>query len=114
MYLWLGTIPDDETKTRHLMRRAKGYLIYNDELYQRSTTGILQRCIPLEEGKVLLLDVHEGICEHHTSSRSMVGKAFRQGFCWPTAASVGAQIVRPHRGCQYFTRQIHALPRGSR
>jgi hypothetical protein len=32
-YLRLGTIPDDETKTRRLTRRAKGYLIHDDELY---------------------------------------------------------------------------------
>jgi hypothetical protein len=38
----------------------------------------------------------------------MVGKAFRQGFYWPTAASDMAQIVRSCKGCQYFARQIHA------
>jgi hypothetical protein len=32
---------------------------------------------PLEEGKALLLDIHEGIYGHHASSRSMVRKAFR-------------------------------------
>jgi hypothetical protein len=31
---------------------------------------------PPEEGEVLLLDVHEGVCVHHASSRSMVGKVF--------------------------------------
>jgi hypothetical protein len=31
---------------------------------------------PPMEGKALLLDIHEGICDYHTSSRSMVGKAF--------------------------------------
>jgi hypothetical protein len=60
-YLQLRTIPDDE-------------------LYHHGASGILQRCIPIEEGKVLLLDIHEGICEHLASSRSMVGKAFQQGF----------------------------------
>jgi hypothetical protein len=62
-------------------------LIYNNELYQCSTTGILQRYIPPKKGKALLLDVHEGIYGHHASSRSMVKKALRQGFYWPTAAS---------------------------
>jgi hypothetical protein len=46
-YLRLGTIPDNETKTRHLARRVKGYLIHDDELYRCSASGILQRCIPL-------------------------------------------------------------------
>jgi hypothetical protein len=41
-YLQLGMIPNDETKTRHLARRAKGYLIHDNELYRCSTSGILQ------------------------------------------------------------------------
>jgi hypothetical protein len=40
-YLRLGTIPYDETKTQRLVRRAKGYLIHNDELYRHSTSGVL-------------------------------------------------------------------------
>jgi hypothetical protein len=31
---------------------------------------------PLEEGKALLHDVHEGVCGHHASLRSMARKAF--------------------------------------
>jgi hypothetical protein len=53
-------IPNDETETRHFARRAKGYLINNDEPYRRSTPDILQWCIPIEEGMALLLDIHEG------------------------------------------------------
>jgi hypothetical protein len=40
-YLQLGTIPDDETETRRLALRAKGYLIHDNELYRHSTLGIL-------------------------------------------------------------------------
>jgi hypothetical protein len=56
----------------------------------------------------LLLDIHEGICGHHASSISMVRKDFQQGFYWPTAASDATQIITSYRGCQYFSRQIHA------
>jgi hypothetical protein len=40
-YLRLGTIPDDKTETRRLVRRTKGYPIHDDELYSRNTPGIL-------------------------------------------------------------------------
>jgi hypothetical protein len=86
-YLMLGMIPNDETETRHLTCQAKRYLIHNDELYCCNTSCVLQRCILPEEGKALLFDFHEGVWEHDASSRSMVGKAFRQGFYWPMAAS---------------------------
>jgi hypothetical protein len=103
-YVRLGTTPDDKTETQRLTHHAKGYLIHNDELYHRITPDVLQQCIPHEEGNVLLLDVHEGVCGHHASSRSMLGKAFQQGFYWLTAASDATQIVRSCMGCQYFTR----------
>jgi hypothetical protein len=77
---------DDKTETRCLVCQAKGYLIHNNELYHHSILGILQWGIPVKEGKVLLLDIHDRICGHHASSRSMVGKAFRYGFYWLTAA----------------------------
>jgi hypothetical protein len=108
-YLQLGTMSDDETETQHLVRRAKGYLIHNVELYHCSTSGILQQCIPVKEGKALLLDIHKGVYGHHASSRSMVGKVFWQGFYWWMANGDVAQIVRSCRGCQYFARQIHTL-----
>jgi hypothetical protein len=79
-YLQLGVILDNETETRRLARWAKGYHIDDNELYHRSTLGILQQCIPIVEGKALLLDIHEWICGHHASFKSMIGKALCQGF----------------------------------
>jgi hypothetical protein len=76
-YLRLRIMSDGETETRRLAHRAKGYLIHDNELYRQNITGILQWCVPLEEGKALLLNIHEGICRHHASSRSMVRKAFQ-------------------------------------
>jgi hypothetical protein len=79
-YLRLGVIPNNEPEAQRLARRATGYTIHDDELYLHNTLGILQWCISIEEGKALLLDIHEGICGYHASSKSMVGGAFRQGF----------------------------------
>ena len=58
------------------------FIVINDELYKRSPseTGILMKCIPIAQGKELLLEIHVGICGHHVVPRSLVGKAFRQGF----------------------------------
>jgi hypothetical protein len=82
-YLWLRVIPDGEPEALRLAHWANRYVIQDDELYHRSTLGILQQCAPIEEGKALLLDIHEEICGHHASSRNMVGKAFQQCFYWP-------------------------------
>jgi hypothetical protein len=93
-YLQLRAIPDGEPEARRLVYQAKGYIIHDDKLYRSSTSRILQRSIPIEEGKALLLDIHEGICGHHASSRTRVGKFFQQHFYWPIAATTVVQIIR--------------------
>ena len=77
------------------------------EVYKRSHTEILQRCIPFEQGKRLLSDIHGGVCGYHAMPRTLVGNAFRQGFYWPSMVANTEQIVRTYEGCQYYARQTH-------
>ena len=80
-------LPADQTKARRLTRRAKSFVVIEGELYKRSLTEILQRCIPTEQGKDMLEDIHGGFCGHHVAPRTLVGNAFRQGFYWPTVVA---------------------------
>jgi hypothetical protein len=60
-----------------LIRRAKYYILVEDELYrQGATSGVLMKCIPREEGKDILEEIHKGVCANHASSRTLVSKAF--------------------------------------
>jgi hypothetical protein len=77
------------------------------ELYHRSPSGILQRCIFVAEGQELLQEIHSGACGHHAAPRALVGNAFRQGFYWSTAVADTTRIVRSCRGCQFYARQTH-------
>jgi ribonuclease HI len=81
-YLLRGELPIDKTKARRLARRAKSFVLLGDEkeLYQRSPSGILQRCISIPQGQELLQEIHSGACGHHAAPRTLVGNAFRQGF----------------------------------
>ena len=94
-------------ESRWLAHRAKSFVLVEGVVYKRSHTGILQRYIPIEQGKHLLSDIHGGICGHHAAPRTLVGNAFRQGFYWPTAVDDAEQIMRTYEGCQYYTLQIH-------
>jgi ribonuclease HI len=51
-YLHRGELPLDRAKARRLARRAKSFVLLGDgkELYHRSPSGILQRCISIAEG----------------------------------------------------------------
>jgi hypothetical protein len=75
-YLTRGELPEDPIHRRQVMRRSKAFTIINGELYKRSTTGVLQRCIAQEDGIALLWEIHEGTCGHHACSRTLVAKAF--------------------------------------
>jgi hypothetical protein len=50
-----------------------------------------------------------GECGHHTALRTLVGKAFRQCFYWPTTVTDANEAVYICEGCQYYTRKIHLL-----
>jgi hypothetical protein len=80
-----GQVPADEAEARRIQRRSKAYTIINNEVYKRSATGVLQRCVKSAEDQEMLREIHQGECGHHASSRALVSKAFRHGFYWPTA-----------------------------
>jgi hypothetical protein len=68
---------------------------------------VLMKCITREAGIQLLHEIHSGTCGNHTASRTLVGKAFRAGFYWPTTVADAEKLVRRCDGCQFFTKRIH-------
>ena len=106
-YLIDGTLPPEEVARRQMIRRARSYTIINGQLYKRSTSGVFQRCVSRSEGIEILREIHEGDCGHHAAPRSLVSKAFRQGFYWLTAKADADELVRTCQGCQMYARQPH-------
>jgi hypothetical protein len=76
---WLveGKLPSDQTEARRIASRAKAFVLIDGELYKRGTASILMRCIPRDQGRELLQEMHAGTCGHHAGPRTLVGKAFR-------------------------------------
>jgi hypothetical protein len=58
--------------------------------------------------KVILKDIHGGVCGYHASSRAIAAKAFRAGFYWLTAIEDAKDIVRKCEACQRFASRPHA------
>ena len=76
-YLLHEVLSMDKTEAQWLTCRAKSIVIIKGELYSRSHTEILQRCISIEQGKQLLSNIHGGIYGHHATPRTLVENAFR-------------------------------------
>jgi ribonuclease HI len=60
-----GELPSDRSAARRIARMANSFTLVDGELYKRAASGILQRCVPIPEGRELLRDIHAGICDHH-------------------------------------------------
>ena len=89
--------PHVDTKSAEaarIIRRSKDFILIGENLYKCSASGILMKCVTLEEDKDILREIHEGVCGNHTASRTLVGKAYRSGFFWSTAISDTEDIIR--------------------
>jgi hypothetical protein len=61
--------------------RSKGYVLVSDKLYKHgSATGVLMKCVPVEEGKEILQEIYEGVHDNHAASKTLVKKAFRSRY----------------------------------
>jgi ribonuclease HI len=105
-YICEQKVLSNKNFVEQLIRQAKSYVLVGDKLYRwGATSGVLMKCIPQEEGKDILEEIHKGVCGNHASSRTLVSKAFRRAFYWPTALGDAKEIVRRCQGCQYFAKQ---------
>jgi ribonuclease HI len=101
-------VPLDKNLAEHLIRRAKSYVLVGDKIYRwGAISGVLMKCVPREEGKDILEVIHKGVCGNHASSHTLVSKAFRRAFYWPTALGDAEELVSSCQGCQYFANQQH-------
>jgi hypothetical protein len=99
-YLSEQKVPSDKNAAEQLVCRAKSYVLVGDKLYKRgASSGVLMKCVPREEGKDILEEIHKGVCGNHASSRMLVSKAFRRAFYWPTALGDAEELFRRCQGC---------------
>jgi hypothetical protein len=106
-YLKENILPEDHVTAVRIVRLAKRYTVVEGDLYHRGANDILMRCITQEEGRELLVEIHGGECGSHSTSCTLVGKAFRHGFYWPTALQDAAEMVKYCEACQFHAKQIH-------
>jgi hypothetical protein len=107
-FLQDGTGYNDRTENEWLMRHSKQYLLVDGILMRKNAKeGVLMKCITREAGIQLLHEIHIGTCGNHTASQTLVGKAFRIGFYWPSVMADAEKLVCRCDGCQFFTKRIH-------
>ena len=57
--------------SRRIRFQATKYVLLEGELYYWTIDGVLLRCLDKEEAKVLMGEIHGGVCDSHQSAYKM-------------------------------------------
>ena len=83
-YLRDGILPDRKEAARKLKVQAARFVLIKDVLYKRGFSCPYLRFLGTKEADYVMREVHKGICENHSGSRSLVHKLVRAGYYWST------------------------------
>ena len=67
------------------------------------------KCVDEEEAKYILKEIHQGICGDHAGLKSLVNKAIRTGYFWPTMQVDAMELVKKCDKCQRYG-NVQRLP----
>ncbi|GJV07193.1 reverse transcriptase domain-containing protein [Tanacetum coccineum] len=99
-YLMDGTLPAEVKKARAVKRKSWRFSIINGTLYKKSFLGPWLRCVGPLQANYVLREIHEGSCSMHAGTRSVVAKALRIGYYWPTMHEDARKLIRACQDCQ--------------
>ena len=57
--------------SRNLRYKALKFVLLDDQLYHKIVDGVLLKCLNREEAKVLMGEIHDGVCGAHQSAHKM-------------------------------------------
>ena len=98
-YLIDGLLPDDPKEASKLRTRSARFTIHKGSLYKRGFFTPILKCIAGKDADYVLREVHKGVCENHIEARTLVGKALRQGYYWPTMLRDATELVKKCKVC---------------
>ena len=101
-----GVLPNGKKAARKLKVQATRFVLIKDVLYKRGFSRPYLRCLGNEEADYVMREVHEGICENHSRSRSLVHKLVRAEYYWPTMQKDAEAYVKTCDKCQRFSNII--------
>jgi len=84
---------------RRVRFQATKYVLLEEELYYRTIDGVLLKCLGDDESKILMGEIHEGVCGAHQSAFKMKWMIRRNGYYWPTILE---DCFKYFKGCQMF------------
>nr|GEY21098.1 reverse transcriptase domain-containing protein [Tanacetum cinerariifolium] len=99
-YLKEGVLPGDNKEARKLRLKARQYELMEGVLYRRSFLTPWLRCVGPLQADYVMREIHERSCSMHAGPRSVVAKAIRLGYYWPTMHKDARDMIRKCNDCQ--------------
>ncbi|GJR11628.1 reverse transcriptase domain-containing protein [Tanacetum coccineum] len=99
-YLTKEILLADKKKARAIRRKAVRYTMINETLYKKSFLGPWLWCVGPLQAYYVIREIHEGSCSMHSGPRSVVAKAIRTGYYWPTMHMDARKLIRECNDCQ--------------
>ncbi|XP_013607985.1 PREDICTED: uncharacterized protein LOC106314700 [Brassica oleracea var. oleracea] len=99
-YLEADILPEDHNEARKIKKQAARYCISQEKRYRRSFSGPYLRCVTPQEAARILVELHKGDYGSHSSGRSLVLRARRVGYYWPTMAAGADRQAKHNDKCQ--------------
>ena len=87
---------------RKIRYKALKYVLLDSTLYYRTMDGVLLKCLNQEEARVVMCEVHEGICGTHQSAHKMKWLLRRAGYFWPKMLEDCFGYYKGCQDCQKF------------
>ncbi|GJZ59433.1 reverse transcriptase domain-containing protein [Tanacetum coccineum] len=99
-YLMDETLPVEVKKARAVKRKSWQFSIINGTLYKKTFLEPWLQCVGPLQANYVLREIHEGSCIMHAGTRSVVAKALRIGYYWPTMHEDARKLIRACQDCQ--------------
>ncbi|KAG8490750.1 hypothetical protein CXB51_013957 [Gossypium anomalum] len=99
-----------ENDKRTLRRLACDYVLDGDVLYKRRRDQVLLRCVDAVEAKLILEEVHEGVCGTHANGFMLARQIMRFGYYWATMEGDCINYAKKCHKCQIYGDKIHVPP----
>ncbi|WZZ88767.1 hypothetical protein YC2023_117346 [Brassica napus] len=99
-YLEADILLEYRSEARKIKKQAARYCISQEKLYRRSFSGPYLVYVTPREAARILVELHEGDCGSHSSGRSLVLRARKAGYYWPTMAADADRQAKHFDQCQ--------------
>ena len=98
-YLKNGTLPDDIVEAKRMANEASYYIIIGGQLYRRSLSQPLLKCLRTARISFILEEIHEGSCGLYLEGKALALNVLRAGYYWPSMTKDSIDFIKKCLKC---------------